>query len=247
MIPTPDTFAKIRFVLVETSHPGNLGAAARAIKTMGFSAINLVAPGCRFDATSHAMAAGADDLLDLARVTDSLDQALADCIFTVAATARPRDLGPQSLDARAAALALCQQAARGPVALVFGNETSGLSNQQLRRCDALAHIPVDPAFSSLNLAAAVQVFAYELRMALEAGIPAPAGDADVPATRLEVEQLFVHAERALTEIGFYDPATPKRLMPRLRRPAARARLEHEEINILRGMLTWAARARRGGG
>ena len=243
----PDPLANIRFVLIETSHPGNVGASARAIKTMGLKSLALVAPRCQLDATAHAMAAGADDVLAAASRLESLDQVLADCLYAVAATARPRDMGPQVFDARGAAQALIREAARGPVALVFGNETSGLSNDDLRRCHALAHIPVNPHFSSLNLAAAVQVFAYELRMAQDAAIPGPAGDVDPPATGLELEHLFAHAERALAEIGFHDPANPKRLMPRLRRLAARARLEHEEVKILRGMLSWAARARQAGG
>ena len=247
MDPVPDPLANIRFVLIETSHPGNVGAAARAIKTMGLEALALVAPRCRLDATAHAMAAGADDVLAAAVKAESLDQVLADCIYAVAATARPRDMGPEAFDARGAAQALLREAARGPVAVVFGNETSGLSNDDLRRCHALAHIPVNPNFSSLNLAAAVQVFAYELRMAQGADIPGPAGAIDPPATGLELEQLFAHAEQALAVIGFHDPANPKRLMPRLRRLAARARLEHEEVKVLRGMLTWAARARAAGG
>jgi TrmH family RNA methyltransferase len=194
------------------------------------------------------MASGADDVLESAAVLGTLDEALADCVFAVAATARPRDLGPQSHDARGAAGLMLAEAARGRVALVFGNETSGLSNLDLRRCDALAHIPANPGYSSLNLAAAVQIFAYELRMAVAPQVPAPAGATDEPATRAEMESLFAHAEEALAALGFYDPANPKRLMPRLRRLAARARLEREEVNILRGMLTWAVRdpRRRGG-
>lgn len=228
-------------VLVETSHPGNIGSAARAMKTMGLSQLVLVAPRCHPGAPARAMASGADDVLAAARIVDTLDEALGDCVRVAAATARTRELGPPPVDARGAAVELAAAAAGGNAALVFGNETSGLSNEQLRRCDLLAHIPANPGYSSLNLAAAVQVFCYELRMALASGIPEPAGDIDRPATRAEVEALLAHAESALTQIGFHDPANPKRLLARLRRLAARARLEHEEINILRGMLAYATR------
>ena len=231
----------VRFVLSETSHSGNLGGAARALKTMGFQHLGLVAPRCAIDATAHALASGADDVLQGATRYPDLDAALADCVYTVAATARPREHSPEVSDARAAALRLAEAAARGPVALVFGNETSGLSNRDIQRCDALAHIPANPAYSSLNLAAAVQVFAYEMRMACGASVPAAAGDADRAATRGEVEMLLLHAEQVLGQIGFFDPRNPKRLLQRLRRLASRARLENEEVNILRGVLNWVAR------
>jgi len=238
-----DFLANVRVVLVETSHPGNIGAAARAMKTMGLTQLALVAPRCYpNDAAARAMASGADDVMAAARIVDTLDDALGDCVRVVASTARTRELGPPSLNARAAAMELASSAAGGQVALVFGNETSGLSNEQLRRCDLLAHIPANPGYSSLNLAAAVQVFCYEMRMCLDSAIPAPAGESDRPATRGEVEAMLGHAEEALAAIGFYDPANPKRLLPRLRRLAARARLEYEEVNILRGMLAYAARA-----
>ncbi len=243
MTSRSDFLPNIRVVLVETSHPGNIGAAARAMKTMGLSQLYLVAPRCYpQDAAARAMASGADDVMAAARIVDTLDEALGECVRVVASTARTRELGPPSLDARAAVAELAAAAAGGPVALVFGNETSGLSNQQLRRCDLLAHIPANPAYSSLNLAAAVQVFCYEMRMVQDGAIPVPAGDSDRPATRGEVEAMLAHAEEALAAIGFYDPANPKRLLPRLRRLAARSRLEYEEVNILRGMLAYAARA-----
>ena len=247
MMHNPSPSANVRFVLVEPNHPGNVGSTARALKTMGFSALALVAPHCRLDDQARAMASGADDVLAAVRIAESLGEALGDCVFAVAATARPRELSPEVFDARGAASRLATACLQGAVAQVFGNETSGLSNEQIRQCDAVAHIPTNPEYSSLNLAAAVQVFAYELRMALAPGIPAPAGETDAAATRSEVEQLIAHAERALAEIGFHDPHSAKRLMPRLRRLAARARLEREEINILRGMLNWAARAARGPG
>lgn len=238
----PDLYARVRFVLVGTSHPGNIGSAARAIKTMGFAHLALAAPRCQPGEDARSLASGADDVLAGRSDHDDLADALADCVFCVAATARPREISAPVHDARTAAHALAAAAAHGPVALVFGNETSGLSNEELRLCDAVGHIPANPAYSSLNLAAAVQVFAYELRMALGGAIPPPAGDSDAPATRAEIEGLINQAQSVLTSIGFFDPANPKRLLPRLRRLAARAGLEREEINILRGMLGHAARA-----
>lgn len=234
----------IRIVMVETSHPGNIGSAARAMKTMGLSRLTLVEPKCHPGAEARALASGADDVLRAIAIVDTLEEALAECIFAVAATARPRDLSPERLDARAAATRAAAMSARGPVALVFGNETSGLSNDHVRRCNIAAHIPVNPAYSSLNLAAAVQVFAYELRMAADAH-PGPVGrNHDELASHDEIERLFTHAEEALSVIGFFDPANPKRLFPRLRRLAGRAGLEREEVDILRGMLTFAAQSRK---
>ncbi|MBL8376233.1 MAG: RNA methyltransferase [Burkholderiales bacterium] len=237
-----DLFARVRFVLVGTSHPGNVGSAARAIKTMGFTRLALAARRCEPGEVARSLASGADDVLAARAEHASLAEALTDCVFCVAATARPREISAPVHDARSAALALAAAAAHGPVALVFGNETSGLANEEVRLCNAVAHIPANPAYSSLNLAAAVQVFAYEMRMALDCAIPQPAGDHDAPATRAEVEGLISQAERVLAAIGFFDPANPKRLLPRLRRLAARSRLEREEINILRGMLAHAAKA-----
>jgi TrmH family RNA methyltransferase len=235
--------ANIRIVLSQTSHPGNIGSAARAMKTMGLAQLVLVAPKIfpAWEATS--LAAGADDVLAAARVAPTLEQALAGCTYAVAATARPRELVAEIFDARAAAAQLIAEARRGAagsqVALVFGNETSGLSNEDARRCNAMAHIPANPAYSSLNLAASVQVFAYELRMAVDRAIPAPAGPRDVPATQEEIDGLLRHCETALAEIGFYKPDNPGRLMPRLQKLFGRARLEREEVNILRGILNAA--------
>lgn len=237
--------ANIRIVLSQTSHPGNIGSAARAMKTMGLTQLVLVAPRLfpAWEATS--LAAGADDVLAAAHVVATLDEALAGCSYAVAATARPRELVAEIFDARQAAAQLVQAAGRDAssgsslVAVVFGNETSGLSNEDARRCNAMAHIPANPAYSSLNLAAAVQVFAYELRMATDRALPAPAGPQDIPATQEEIDGLLRHCETALTEIGFYKPDNPGRLMPRLQRLFGRARLEREEVNILRGILNAA--------
>lgn len=221
------------------------------MKVMGLTRLTLVAPRVPVDDQAMRRASGAADLLEQARIVDTLDAALEGCTFAVAATARPRQLSPAVTDARSAALRLADMAAASDVAtevaIVFGNETSGLTNEQARRCQLLAHIPANEGYSSLNLAAAVQVFAYELRMALLnradlAAITQPGGVLDVPARLDEVEGLLQHCETALAEIGFYDPANPKRLMPRLRRLFSRARLEREEVNILRGILNAATRA-----
>lgn len=225
------------------------------MKVMGLTRLTLVAPRVPVDDQAMRRASGAADLLEQARIVDTLDAALEGCTFAVAATARPRQLSPAVTDARSAALRLADMTAASDVAtgvttevaIVFGNETSGLTNEQVRRCQLLAHIPANEGYSSLNLAAAVQVFAYELRMALLnradlAAITQPGGVLDVPARLDEVEGLLQHCETALAEIGFYDPANPKRLMPRLRRLFSRARLEREEVNILRGILNAATRA-----
>jgi len=227
---------RIRIVLCETSHPGNIGAAARAMKTMGLTRLALVNPH-RFPAPEAvAMATGAADLLPLARVCASLDEALEGCVLAIALTARERELGTVASYLANAAREAIQWTSKGDVALVFGTEMSGLSNAQVLRCQRLAHIPANPEFSSLNLAAAVQIAAYELRRAaLNETAPAPRGFP--PAGAEEIELLYAHAQETLVALGFLNPARPRRLMPRLRRLFARARLEKEEVNILRGVLS----------
>jgi len=234
----PSPLARIRVVLSHTSHPGNIGAAARAMKTMGLSRLYLVNPRCFPDPQASAMAAGADDVLASARVCATLAEALAGTRFATAMTARRRGLATEPLWAREAAGELAQLACHDEVALVFGNETAGLSNEEVSLCARWAKIPTDPAWSSLNLAQAVQVMCYELRMAsVDAGAPPPINDAGEPASHEEVEGLIAHLERAAVGSGFLDPAQPKRLIPRMRRMFARAGLEKEEVNILRGMLS----------
>lgn len=229
----------IRVVLVETSHPGNLGAAARAMKTMGLSHLYLVAPRCQVDDEARARASGALDVLENAVVCPDLDTALADTVLAAACTSRRRDLPHPAYTPRQAAPLLLEQAAAGPVALVFGSETFGLSNPQLMKCRWLLNVPANPAYMSLNLAAAVQVLAYELRSTLaDATIPLPEFQ---PARHDETEGLMQDMERTLVDIGFLDPAHPKRLMPRLRRFFARAGLEKEEVAIWRGILAAARR------
>jgi tRNA/rRNA methyltransferase len=241
MTTAPDSssllFDRIRVVLSHPSHPGNIGAAARAMKTMGLSRLVLVNPKEFPHAQADAMAAGATDLLVQARVVDSMSVALQGTVLAVALTARRRELATPALWARDAAAEVVQAAATGEVALVFGNETSGLSNDELGLCRRWATVPVAPDFSSLNLAAAVQVMCYELRLAaLDPGSPPAISGAGKVASHEEVEGLVAHIERAAIGSGFLDPASPKRLIPRMRRLLARAVPEKEEINILRGML-----------
>ncbi len=234
----------LHVVLVETSHPGNVGAAARAMKTMGLSRLYLVSPRCAVDDAARARASGAVDVLDGAVVCQDLNEALADTVLAVACTSRRRDLPHPAFTPRQAAPQILSQAGLAPVALVFGSETYGLSNAQLALCRWLVSIPANPAYMSLNLAAAVQVLAYELRCTLEdVPIALPGFHA---ATHEEVEGLHLEMERVLTEIGFLDPRHPKRLLPRLRRYFARAGLEREEVAIWRGILSAVRGVRRGG-
>jgi tRNA/rRNA methyltransferase len=237
--------SRIRIVLSRTSHPGNIGAAARAMKTMGLSRLYLVSPKHLPEEQAVAMASGADDVLAAATVVGSLEEALQGTVLAVAMTARRRDLSAPIAWIREAAaeiVALVKQGENGThlpeVALVFGNETAGLSNQETDLCQRLAMIPANVDYSSLNLAAAVQVAAYELRVAgLEIGAPPSINETGLPASHEEVEGLMGHIEAAAIKSGFLYPTQPKRLMPRLRRLFARARPEQEEVAILRGLLS----------
>ncbi|HEF4740827.1 TPA: RNA methyltransferase [Burkholderia multivorans] len=235
-------FTSTRFVLVEPSHPGNVGAAARALKTMGFARLVLVAPRVphvQSDPEAIAMASGADDVLASAHVVPTLGEALSGVQWSIALTARTREYGPPRLAPRAAAAHARTQVESGDIALVFGNERTGLANEHVEQCSALAHIPANPAYSSLNLAQAVQVLAYELRVAFleQASEPAqqPAADTGALAQSDEIERMYLHLENALIALDFLDPRNPKKLMPRLRRLFARTGLEREEVNILRGI------------
>lgn len=237
---------RIRVVLSHPSHPGNIGAAARAMKTMGLSRLVLVNPRVFPDAQADAMAAGATDLLVTAKVVTSLAEALKGTVLAVAMTARRRELAVPALWARDGAAELVTLAASGDVALVFGNETSGLSNDELSMCRRWAMIPVDAEFSSLNLAAAVQVMCYELRQAaLDPGMPPAVSGAGLLASHDEVERLIAHIERAALSSEFLDPASPKRMIPRLRRMFSRAVPEKEEVNILRGLFAALEKAATG--
>jgi len=235
--PSPATavLARMRVVLVHTSHPGNIGAAARAMLTMGLERLVLVAPRRFPDPEADARASGATAVLAGAQVVESLDAALSGAALTIGLSARPREFAGQVLSVRAAAERAVAGATHGDVALVFGTEMSGLSNDELARCAVVASIPANPGYASLNLAAAVQVAAYELRVAAgQDGVWAARRFA--PATHDEIEGLHAHAAHTLAAMRFLDPAMPKRLMPRLRRLFARAGLEREEVNILRGVL-----------
>jgi tRNA/rRNA methyltransferase len=225
----------IRIVLCGTAHPGNIGAAARAMRTMGITDLALVNPQRYPDPQALWMAAGATDVLESARVCKNLGEALSGTAFAVACSARRRDVAVPMVDARAAAAEAVAIAAERTVALVFGNETSGLSNDEVGACGMLASIPVAEDFWSLNVAAAVQVFCYELRMA--SGAVLPPDKAQALAAHDEVEAFYEHLERTIVATGFLNPAHPRKLMYRLRRLFARARLQVEEVNILRGILS----------
>lgn len=238
--------ANIRIVLSRPTHPGNIGAAARAMKTMGLTRLVLVAPK-RFPAPeATALAADAGDVLEGAIVLPSLAEAVQDCQLVVGASARSRRIGWPTLTPAEGARRLVEVAATGTVALVFGQERTGLTNEELDRCHAVVTIPANPEYPSLNLASAVQVLAYELRQSALAGEP-EAGEgeaAGAPVTQDQLDLLYRHLEEVLVEIRFLDPANPRLLMRRLRRLFNRAGLDQNELNILRGILTEVQRSRR---
>ena len=226
---------RVRIVLVETSLAANIGAAARAMLTMGLTRLVLVAPRHFPHADATALADGAAQVLADARVVATLDDALAGAAMSIALTARARRYAGRVLALRDAAREAAQRAGEDDVAFVFGTEMSGLTNAQVLRCTDVATIAANPRYASLNLAAAVQLASWELRMAAHDGDVAPARRF-AAATHDEIEALYAHAERTLAALRFYDPARPRRLMTRLRRLFARAALEHEEANLLRGIL-----------
>lgn len=225
----------VRVVLSHTSHPGNIGAAARAMKTMGLSQLYLINPLKFPDEQAEAMAVSAVDLLHQAKVVNTLDEALQGCVMVAGLSARIRDISHEVLPPREAMPLLAQQAMQHPVALLFGTEMSGLTNEELARCHLMVNIPTNPDFSSLNLASAVQIISYELRLA--AGLGEIAAPEIVPAAAEQLERYFVHLEQTLADIGFLQTKHTTKLMQKLRRLYARARPEQEEINILRGILT----------
>lgn len=228
----------IRIVLVEAQHPGNIGAAARAMKAMGLSELVLVAPQAFPHADATARAAGADDVLQAANCVSTLAEAVADCRLVIGTSARLRRLAWENLNPEQAAQQAC--AVGGKAALVFGRERSGLRNDELDLCHRHLLIPANPEYASLNLAAAVQVVCYELRMAAQAQ-GADVDNATADATELaradDVERFYAHLQQVLVAAEFLDPAQPKLLMRRLRRLFNRAQLETTEVNILRGVLT----------
>lgn len=229
----------IRFVLVRTSHPGNIGAAARAIRTMGLKRLSLVAPHAFPHAEAVALASGANDVLDNAPVSPDLATAIADCQLVLGATARRRDVPMEEIDPREAASRVLAAAREGrEVALVFGNERTGLENDEIKRCHAAVLIPSDPAFPSLNLAQAVQVLAYEVRMAVLAGAsPLPEQKGDLPASSAELDAFFEHLERTLDAIDFHKGRSPRTIMLRLRRLYLKAQPDQRELRVLHGILS----------
>ena len=229
-----------RIVLVGTQHPGNIGSAARAMKTMGLHELALVAPERFPDPEAFALSAGASDVLDEASVHASLGEALADCRLVIATTARQRSVPMPELSPREAAVRLHEAAADGPVALVFGRERTGLENEELQLCHAAVCIPANPAYSSLNLAQAVQVLCYEWRMAGLESQPRPAQpreDDEPPATHAELEGFFAHLGAFMDEIDFHKGKDPAVVTQRLRRLFLRAGPDSRELRILRGLLS----------
>lgn len=243
-------FSRYDYIMVEPSHPGNVGSAARAIKTMGFGNLLLVNPrvsAVTRSAEAIALASGALDVLEQAQIHDTLESALSASTLAFALTARGRDLGPPACDIReAAGLALRQvrEDSGARVAVVLGTERSGLTNEQIALCQRICHIPANPRYSSLNVSQALQLAAWEMRYALLSGaeplahapdgrlLPGPA-----PAPGNSVQALLKHWEEALIEVKFLDPDHPKKLMPRMRHLFARAQLSQEEVDMLRGVCT----------
>jgi len=227
----------IRFVLVGTTHPGNIGAAARAMKTMGLSNLHLVSPKIYPSAEATARASGADDILHKAQVHDSLDDALVGCHYAFAMSARLRHLPVPVVNPRQAVEQLEKFDDNTHIAIVFGREHSGLSNDELDRCQYLVNIPANPDYSSLNLAAAVQVLAYELKMSFQPNIDfGRVGEEREAITNDDLSHLYDHFERSLTTIGFLDKENPRFLMRRIKRLFNRADLDRNELQIMHGIL-----------
>ena len=226
----------VRIVLVGTTHPGNIGAVARAMKNMGQEDLVLVDPLYFPHTDATARASGAEDVLERARVVDTLADALADCHYVAGASARSRTIGWPTVVPRECAQRLVAEGREGVAAAVFGPEKSGLTNDDLDRCHALLTIPTVPGFSSLNLAMAVQILCYELRMVELGGSPNECLRDTPLASGADLERFYRHLEAVLTASGFLDPDNPRQLMRRLRRLFARAEPDHNEINILRGIL-----------
>ncbi len=230
-------FNNIRIVLCHTSHPGNIGSTARAMKTMGLSRLYLVKPKKFPDGEAKSLAVNAADLLDTAVVTETLEEAIADCNFVIAVSGKERSLSQEVMPVREAARKTAHIASAQQVALVFGNETSGLSTAEANKCQILATIPANPEYTSLNLAQAVQIMCYECRMAITDGNLHYDEKPVALATQEELERFYAHLKEVLTLIGYLNPKAPKKLFERLRRLYARSRLEKEEVNLLRGILT----------
>lgn len=230
-------FPNLRIVLIETSHPGNIGATARAMKNMGIEQLVLVNPHCYPSPRATARASGANSILEQAIVVNDFAAAIQDCQLVVGTSTRARTHAIPRLDARAAAAELAAQAISTQMAIVFGREQTGLTNEELLQCHYHLSIPCNPQFSSLNIAAAVQVVCYELWLVSQACTPIVNATADAEATMQEVTGFYEHLEKVLIQIEFLDPVAPKLLLPRLQRLFQRSHLSKVEVNILRGMLT----------
>jgi tRNA/rRNA methyltransferase len=243
-------FSRVRFILTEPSHPGNIGSSARAIKNMGFAHLWLVAPkspDMAQDEQAIALASGATDILQNAQQTQSLEQALAPITLAFALTARPRDLGPPPCDIREAAT-LAREHLHADnthqVAIVLGSERAGLTNEQIAHCHRICHIPANPDYSSLNVAQALQLAAWELRYALIAADERLPHTPDLApdlgkrsAQAASVQALLAHWQQALTAVSFLDPANPKKLMPRMQHLLQKSDLTQDEVDMLRGVCT----------
>jgi TrmH family RNA methyltransferase len=235
----------IRIVLVEPSHPGNIGAVARAMKNMRLEQLFLVSPRQFPHSEAIARASGADDLLERARVVDTVPEALAGCGFIAATTSRERDQYFRVADVRDGALRILRESARGPIAVLFGSERAGLTNEQLETAHLLIRIPASDAYPSLNLAMAVQIVAYELYRARGVPIDPAAGAASPLADPQDMQRLYAHLAQVLEEIDFRDRTqSGTHLMARIRRFLQRAELDRNEVNILRGILTAVQQRRR---
>ncbi|MGQ0383990.1 MAG: RNA methyltransferase [Gammaproteobacteria bacterium] len=226
--------AAIHIVLVDTTHPGNVGASARAMRNMGLDALVLVQPQAPADAESLTRAAGGADLLRAARIEQSVEAAIADCGLVLGTSARRRSAHHRVLDPRAAAAELVAASVSRPAALLFGGERNGLSNEDLARCHAVVRIPADPAYESLNLAQAVQILCYEIFLAAGA-VPAVQG-VDPPASAKELAALWDHLDAVARRAGFMHEGNASQLAPRIRRLLARAVPYAGEVRILRGLL-----------
>jgi TrmH family RNA methyltransferase len=240
------SLARIRVVLIHTTHPGNIGATARAMKVMGLNQLHLVAPKTFPHADASARASGAADLLHTAAVHERLEDALEGCALVLGTSARLRSLSMPQMDVRKAAARALQETVdqgSGDVAILFGREAYGLTNDEIQRCHYLVHIDTNPDFGSLNLAQAVQVISYELRMQALGGGATEAPPADwEPVDAGQMERFYTHLEETLLDIKFLNPEHPKKLLMRLRRLFNRARPDQNEMNILRGILAAAQRA-----
>ncbi|MDF7667093.1 tRNA (cytosine(32)/uridine(32)-2'-O)-methyltransferase TrmJ [Orbaceae bacterium ESL0727] len=244
--PTYDDLANIKIVLVGTSHTGNMGSAARAMKTMGLTQLCLVNPIVKPDSQAISLAAGASEIIQHAQLFSSLDDAIADCTLVIGTSARSRNLAWPNLTPRACGDKIVQAAAQGSVALVFGCERVGLTNEELQKCHYHVTIPANPDYSSLNLAMSVQILCYEIRMSWLNNLLPLSEDHLHPQIELpkdkDLERFYSHLEQTLRQTEFINANHPGQIMGRLRRLFTRAHVEQQELNILRGILTSINRA-----